>query len=74
MTIFIESWWTPDGVHLEYVEQGKVYAVSSSGCWGWCQVSWMVVESKRLLLIDDAKSSVRICRHPFLESDQPVGI
>ena len=31
MTTFIESWWTPDGVHqihqdyLEYVEQGKVY-------------------------------------------------
>ena len=25
MTIFMESWWTPDGVHLEYVEKGKVY-------------------------------------------------
>jgi len=37
-------------------------------------VSWMVVESKLLLLIDDAKSSVGICRHPFEESDRPVGI
>ena len=24
MTNFVESWWTSPGVHLEYVEQGKV--------------------------------------------------
>jgi len=28
-------------------------------------VLWMVVESKLLLMIDDAKSSVGICQHPF---------
>jgi len=28
-------------------------------------VTWMVVESKRLLLIDDTKLSIRICQHPF---------
>jgi len=27
----------------------------------WCQVSWMVVGRKSLLMIDDAKLSISIC-------------
>ena len=30
MTNFVESWWTPPGVHLEYVEQGKVLGMENA--------------------------------------------
>ena len=37
-------------------------AVGDGGDMGrWCQVSWMVVGRKRLLIIDDAKLSVSVC-------------
>jgi len=41
--------------------------VTWGGWWqvSWMVLSWMVVESKKLLLIDDTKSSVGICQHPF---------
>ena len=37
-------------------------AVGDGGDVGqWCQVLWMVVGRKRLLIIDDAKLSVGVC-------------
>jgi len=39
-------------------------AVGDGGDVGrWCQVLWMVVGRKRLLIIDDAKLSVGVCQH-----------
>ena len=39
-------------------------AVGDGGDVGrWCQVSWMVVGRKRLLILDDAKLSDGVCQH-----------
>ena len=40
-------------------DDGDVVTVVTVG--RWCQVSWMVVGRKSLLMIDDAKLSVGVC-------------
>ena len=59
-------WWSCAVVVGGRRQPTAAVAVGDSGDVGqWCQVSWMVVGRKRLLIIDDAKLSVGVCRCPI---------
>jgi len=53
MTIFIESWWTPDGVHQihqDYLEQGKVYALLGVRVGLWLMAPLFLCSSSHITL------------------------